>query len=754
MRLPSTIAGSVVGVVGLDDLVHAQPAIVRPGPASVQRTFPSAKVVNFSHPTGSPDACSLAQQDAEASGGLTDDEIANAYGAFGLYRAGDFGSGQHIAVYELQSFVATDIENFDTCFFGANEAAQMSGKKGVLAGSRLSVIPVDGGDLPADPASTNEEPTLDIEDVSALAPEANIDVYEAPNQTSGGLDEYSVIVNRDVDQIVTSSWGVCEQLAQLGAPGEQEAENLLFQQAAAQGQTVLSAIGDSGSDGCNEGRSIIPPSGQNLLSLGDPSSQPYVLSVGGTTIDDATQPPSEHVWDDGTQWGAGGGGISESWAMPAWQQAVANTRDNPVDIANAEKFESKTKAESAPFTTPTFCDQSLGLPPGTLCRETPDVSAQADEFTGSVTLYGRSLGYGRNGWATIGGTSSSTPLWAAMLVLVNASPTCAADKINGVQDVGFVPPLLYGIAANPTAYARSFNDIVSGNIDELGLDNGLVFPARAGFDMASGLGSPQLTTPSGGNALAFYMCDYAGQLKPPSLTGLSPSSGSTAGDYTVTISGSGFGTSASPEVSRVGVGAAFATSVSVTNDTTLTATFPAGATTLPVGSPSPEDGAGPAEVVVTLKNGESSFPSAKSVFEYVDEGVSESPVPSVTSVGPYAGLESAPSPVTIDGSGFVGATQVSFGGVAVPSFTVKSPYEITLTPPPYSKQACAPLPQGGVYAGENATNDICQVQVVVTNAGGSERDEHDPAPLRGRAEVRQHEWPDRAQRLRGLATAD
>ena len=65
-----------------------------------------------------------------------------------------------------------------------------------------------------------------------------------------------------------------------------------------------------------------------------------MISAGGTTIDDATQPPSEHVWNDGAEWGAGGGGISESWAMPGWQQAVANTADNSDDVANAESFES------------------------------------------------------------------------------------------------------------------------------------------------------------------------------------------------------------------------------------------------------------------------------------------------------------------------------------------------------------------------------------------------------------------------------
>ena len=134
----------------------------------------------------------------------------------------------------------------------------------------------------------------------------------------------------------------------------------------------------------------------------------------------------------------------------------------------------------------------------------PDVSAQGDEFTGAVTLFGKSLGYGpADGWATIGGTSSATPIWAAMLALVNASPMCSTEKVNGVPDVGFASPILYGIAGNATAYARSFNDIVSGNNDEYGLDNGLVFPARPGYDMASGLGSPRLTTSTGGNGLAF-----------------------------------------------------------------------------------------------------------------------------------------------------------------------------------------------------------------------------------------------------------
>ena len=198
--------------------------------------------------------------------------------------------------------------------------------------------------------------------------------------------------------------------------------------------------------------------------------------------------------------------------------------------------------------------------------------------------------------------------------------------------------------------------------------------------MASGLGSPQLTTPSGGNGLAFYMCDYGAQLAPPTLTGLSPSSGSTTGGYTVTVSGSGFGTAGSPNVSAVEVGGVSAIDVVVTSATTLTAIFPAATTTMPAGSPG--TGAGPEAVVVTLKNG-GSVPERQVRVRLRGGKFVLSPIPTVTSVGPYAGLESAPSPVAVHGSGFIGATRVSFGGVAVATFTVKSPDESLVTPPAY-----------------------------------------------------------------------
>jgi subtilase family serine protease len=344
LQLPTSVSADVTGVIGLNNLVQAQ-ASVAPAETPAQSGHPAAQAPAIIPVTGAPTACTDAQQDATTYGGLTDDQIANAYRAFGLYNQGDFGQGEHIAVYELESVSPADAETFDACYFGATEAAQMAGTNGNNAGSRLSILPVDGGQ-PAGPGGG--ESILDVEDVSAIAPQAGIDVYEAPNTSFGALDEYSTIVNADTDQVVTSRWGLCEQEAQVAEPGVLGEENFLFQQAAAQGQTVLSSSADTGDDTCNAERDIVPPAGQNLLSEDDPASQPYVVGVGGTTINDATQPPSEQVWNDGASWGGTGGGISEAWAMPSWQRPVALTTNNATDVANGEAFESETASLSAP----------------------------------------------------------------------------------------------------------------------------------------------------------------------------------------------------------------------------------------------------------------------------------------------------------------------------------------------------------------------------------------------------------------------
>jgi len=701
IRLPKAIGRLVTSVVGLDDVLRLRPRVVIPS-ASAAKSHTAAKQTSFPHPGGSPNPCFDAQTAATQFGGLTDDQIANAYGAFGLYGANDTGAGQRIAVFELEPFSSSDISIFDQCYFGVNAAAAMAG--------RLHTVPVDGG-LPAGPGSG--ESLLDIQDISAFAPGATIDVYEAPNSTFGALDEYAAIVNNDVDRIVSSSWGLCEQAVEQGEPGVLQAENLLFEQAAAQGQSVFASAGDAGSNDCNAFFQQAPVT--PVLSQDDPATQPYVVGVGGTTIDNPTRPAAEHVWNDGPDalyGGSGGGGISQAWPMPTWQFF-----SKVPGVHNAGTIQAANAVEAKDLGHPgyAFCltDNPAGANQGA-CRQVPDVSAQADQFTGAITVYAGAYG----GWLTFGGTSSAAPIWAALLALTNESATCKASAATA-NGVGFVSPLLYSVASNPTAYAASFNDITVGNNDPFGFSG--LFPATKGYDMATGLGSPQLTQPSGAG-LAYYLCAAARSGTRPTVAGISASIADTSAPSTaVTITGANFEASGTPDVAAVQVGDYVLppSDFHVNSPTSLGATFPSAADALPPNAPT--DGAGRVQVVVTLTDGESSAPGPNSAFTYVDKnGVN--PLPAVTSVGPYGGPDAGGNTVRIYGSGFTGATAVTFGGVAATGYTVLHDWEIVATVPAYTSGTTNCIQDGSSYGtGENAANDVCQTQVVVTNTHGSSK---------------------------------
>ena len=94
------------------------------------------------------------------------------------------------------------------------------------------------------------------------------------------------MIDADRDQIISTSWGLCEQAIQAGQPGLQQAENLLFEQAAAQGQSVFGAAGDNGSDDCNTFETPTVASGQNPVSVDDPAASRTSSRSAGTTIDE------------------------------------------------------------------------------------------------------------------------------------------------------------------------------------------------------------------------------------------------------------------------------------------------------------------------------------------------------------------------------------------------------------------------------------------------------------------------------------
>jgi kumamolisin len=341
-------------------------------------------------------------------GGVAPADITTAYGI----PSGADGHGQTLALFELDGYDASDIAPYEKQFS--------------LPNVKLQNVLVDGFDGSAGDGAI--EVVLDIEMMAAVAPKASkILVYEGPNSSQGVIDTYAKIASDNLAQQISSSWGEAEDQA---AAADMQSESTIFKQMVAQGQTLYSASGDSGAD--DDG---------SALSVDDPSGQPNVIAVGGTTLtigsDSSFQ--SEVVWNELSQGeGAGGGGISTQWTIPTWQSsAVAG-----------DKQASKTM------------------------RNVPDVSLNADPVTG----YGI---YQGGQWQIVGGTSAAAPLWAAFNALVNQT---RAD--NGTSSLGFAAPAIYA-AAEGKGYTGLFNDIVKGT-NGTGTDS---FSAVKGFDNASGWGS-------------------------------------------------------------------------------------------------------------------------------------------------------------------------------------------------------------------------------------------------------------------------
>jgi hypothetical protein len=671
VRLPSSIANKVEAVVGLDQLVKETSGALRPikalehGKTRAPAVKPSA--------SGAPTACADAQAE-EATGALTDQQLAASYGLDPLYAAGDLGAGQTIDIYELEPYLTSDVQMFDECYFGADHTSQ------------LTDTLVDGG---AGTGPGSGEAALDIDNVSALAPAAKIHVFTGPNNNGsiGELDTWNAIAMADDARQVSTSWGLCETAEQAGMPGTIQVENEIFEQTAAQGQTIYGAAGDDGSDTCAGHASTPVPTD---LSLNDPASQPYVTSVGGTTITDATEPPSETVWNNGNAGGAGGGGISEVWAMPPWQTASA--------VPQTSSDEACSNDPSG--TADNYHLQGLGttLPSGTECRETPDVSALADPQTGYTIVWD-------GGWYQYGGTSASTPLWAALTAEMNASSQCAS--VPG--GLGFATPLFYQVASSSAAnYAAAFSDVTVGNNDNLNVGGAVDYQAGPGYDMASGLGTPRVTDASGAPGLDAQLCADAagtGTPAPPQVTSLSSKSGVSAGGGTLTITGTGFGTTPG----SVFFGNVDATVVS--GDWTATSiTVDVPAYQAPAGNPA--GSAGRADITVVTTGHQSSAPSANSVYEYT---AASTGAPVVDYVSTEDGLAAGGNTVNIVGSGFTGATAVDFGDVAATNLSVVNDNELSVTVPA-SDGKCA----------VSASQGVCAVQVTVTTPGGTSSG---PVPL-------------------------
>jgi kumamolisin len=222
---------------------------------------------------------------------------------------------------------------------------------------------------------------LDIEIAAAIAPQAKVVVYFAPNTDAGFLNAITTAIhdNQNKPSVISISWGGPE------SSWTQQSMTVFdqaFQAAAALGVTVCAASGDSGSsDGVSDGHDHVD----------FPASSPFVLACGGTTVraNNGTI-SSETVWHNGEE--GTGGGVSAFFRQPAWQSGLTTINKNGAK-------------------------QPLEM------RGVPDVAGDADPQTGyDIRVDGVDT--------VFGGTSAVAPLWAGLIARINSLSHRHAGYIN------------------------------------------------------------------------------------------------------------------------------------------------------------------------------------------------------------------------------------------------------------------------------------------------------------------------------------
>lgn len=307
-----------------------------------------------------------------------------------IYGASSLGTASTIAVGVITSGQMSDVLS-DVKTFESNNGLP-------------SLVPtVEGtGNTGAVSASGDGEWDLDSQDILGMTGGVkSLTYYDAASLSDADLTTvYNLAVSDNKARVINVSLGECETDAK--SAGTTSAEDAIFQQAVAQGQTFSVSSGDSGADECGTGG--VTPSW--------PASSQYVVAVGGTELytSGTTTWGSETVWNNlSSNEGATGGSPSTFEPMPSWQSGVG---------------------QNAGHTT----------------RGVPDIAFDASPVSGALVIV--------DGQANqqIGGTSLASPLFVGAWARIEAA--------NG-GNLGFAAPLLYKAAA--ANYAADFHDITSGN---------------------------------------------------------------------------------------------------------------------------------------------------------------------------------------------------------------------------------------------------------------------------------------------------
>jgi uncharacterized protein (TIGR03437 family) len=368
---------------------------------------------------------------------LAPDDFATIYDLKPLYSQGYDGTGQSVAVIGQSAVDVTDIQAFRSQFGLPDNDPQM-----VLVGTDPGMR---SGDM--------EEADLDLEWAGAVAPKARI-VYVYSTSIGTSL---LYAVDQNLAPVMTLSYGGCEQ-------NYSPAWRYVAQQASAQGITWMVASGDQGAAACDF--TAATPQASKGATVTWPAGIPEITAVGGTRFNDgggvywssantaglgsALSYIPETAWNDSAErndLASTGGGVSAWYPKPAWQRGPGVPADN--------------------------------------ARDVPDISfAASPDHAGYQFTSGGKTG-------TVGGTSVSSPAFAGIVAVLNQYLT--SKNLLSQPGLGNLNPMLYRLAqASPEA----FHDVTTGDNrvpcaqGSPDCRDGLVgYPAGAGYDLATGLGS-------------------------------------------------------------------------------------------------------------------------------------------------------------------------------------------------------------------------------------------------------------------------
>src|SRR6266436_5947903 len=396
--------------------------------------------------------------------GLGPGDFATIYNSKPLIAAGNDGTGQTIAIVGETNINVQDVQMFRSMF-------------GLPANFDSSNIILNGEDPGITSVGEEGEADLDVEWSGATAPGATVKfVVSASTPASAGIDLSALyIVEHNLAGVMSESYGDCEN--DLGSAGN-AFYNSLWEQAAAQGITVILSSGDGGSAGCDDFNA--PQPATHGLAVSGLASTPFNVSVGGTDFDQVnnwaaywnpTNDPTgtsaksyipEIPWSENcaqialTGCGAsapngsvnivaGSGGASSLYGKPKWQMGVTgvpndNHRDQP--------------------------DISLFASPG--FDGTGYVYCQSDQTISGARACDLNASNGILDFGIVGGTSASAPAFAGIMALVNQYQAAH----GGTNRQGNANYVLYALAKKAGASCTSsateaagcvFNDVTKGN---------------------------------------------------------------------------------------------------------------------------------------------------------------------------------------------------------------------------------------------------------------------------------------------------